>query len=197
MFGDSLIITSSGPVNQKDIPVVVKECQVRQNCKLGLVMVIVVLCCVLFLTALQNQNVPALKVDEEKITVISTEQPTDLVMSFRKHNKKFAGKLISARYIRVQSTIDDLIVNYIFPHADTAVEPTLRVVQGPGLGSLYEIKLDKEYKISKVSVTGSQDPKEFAKLSTAKIMIKNNLGENVWQSPSFLEPAYSNHVELV
>lgn len=117
--------------------------------------------------------------------------------------------------IQVQSPLDDLEIQYIIPQfssqykiseSESGVfgnigdsynnkEPILAIRQGKGEGSMFEINLGDSQPISMIAIMGSAIPTEYAKLDTAKVIIREN-GVKKWQSCQFLKPEQYNYVKV-
>lgn len=207
---DSLIKTKDGDMKLGDVPLVTAEEMASQNWRIFLTMGILALVSIMFLVALNSQDYNRfynMSLDTNNLTVSYVDKDSGSDVGIK--------KFVMGNLIQVYSHLDDLEIQYIIPQfssqykmSDTEsgvfgnigdsynnVEPIMAVRQGKGKGSLFEIDLGDSQPISMIAIMGSSIPKEYAKLDTAKVIIREN-GIKKWQSCNFLKPEQYNYVKV-
>ena len=212
--GELVVNTSSGQMLAKDLPEVRAESVTVQNVRMALTMGILAIVSLMFLVALNSQDYNRFfNMD------IKTE---DLPVSYAAENageEKYMKSFVMGSKIQVHSPVDNLVIEYIIPRfssqspigedgSDTGyykkfgasyngLEPIMSIIQGKGKGSVYEIDLVNDQPISMIAIMGSEHEKDYKKLDSAKVIIRNEEGKKVWMSCQFLKPQQFNYVRVV
>ena len=103
---------------------------------------------------------------------------------------------------RIQiSSDEDIEIHYISPELfgetdSGSTEYIMAVLKRGDSGALYELNLTKDKAITQIAILGPDDLDKLEKLSTAKVIIRNEEGKKVWQSCQFLKPAKLNIVKV-
>jgi hypothetical protein len=209
-----LVNTSSGQMLAKDLPNVQTESVTSQNVRMTLTIGILAIVSIMFLYALNSQDYNCF--------FNMNIKTNDLPVSYAAENideEKYMKGFVMGSKIQVHSLDDTLLIEYIIPQFSSqapigeegsvtgyykyfgasynGLEPILSITQDKGKGSVYEIDLVNDQPISMIAIMGSEDEKEYKKLDTAKVIIRNEEGKKVWTSSQFLKPTQFNYVRVV
>jgi hypothetical protein len=200
----------SESIRLSDIPLVTTEDMLDQNCRMGLTMSLIIAFSIVFLLILNSQDYLKFytrNLDTNKLNVSYEDSDGD--------NK--LKDYVIGKYIYLTSDLDDLDIKGIIPvysssrKLDNNQTPhnswnnswnnskTLQlhsINQGKGMGSLFRVSLDDDKPIKMIYIVGSPIPAEYSKLDTAKVFIRNNDSQKVWQSINFLNPQQFNYIKV-
>ena len=213
MSQNELIVnTSSGHMLAKDLPEVKPESETLQTFRMVLTMGILTLVSIMLLMALNSQ-------DYNQFFNIGVGAG-DLPLRYGAYDsdEKYIKGFIMGSRIQVHSPDDDLVIEYIIPRFSSqypigeegssdgyyknfgdsynGLEPIMKVTQGDGMGSLYEIDLVNDQPISMIAIMSSANENDYKKLDSAKVVIRNEEGRKVWSSCQFLKPKQFNYVRV-
>jgi hypothetical protein len=195
---DLVINTASGQMLVKDIPEVCAECVTSQSVRMVITMSILAIVSIIFLTALNLQDYNCVFNMN-----IKTE---DLPLSYAVKNadeEKYMKSFVMGSKIQVHSPVDNLLIKYIIPRFSSQFTGCHELVsvmgstQDEGQGSMYEIDLVNDRPISTIKIIGSEHEKDYKKLDSAKVIIRNEEGRKVWTSGEFLKPKQINYVRVI
>jgi hypothetical protein len=199
-----LVETSSGPILPKDMPTLDVESQASQNLRMGLTMGILAVVSVMFLMALNRK-------DYTKFYNVDFDESNISQSYLDRESGKNMKQFIFGKTIQIYTPEDDVEIQYILPRYSSQekakgdksandgyfgaigdsmnkIEPILQINQEQGKGSMFHINLGDEQPISEIAIMGSSVKSNYKKLSTAKVMIRDDEGKKVWQSCNYLLP---------